>query len=97
VKVLMEDNVVFIGNKPPMSYVFAVVTQFKAGAVEVIVKARGKLISRAIDVIEILKNKFMSDIKIKSIQTSTDALKNEKGDVNVSVITITLGKDDKRE
>ena len=89
---LMEDNVVFIGNKPPMSYVFAVVTQFKAGTGEVIVKARGKLISRAIDVIEILKNKFMSDIKIKSIQTSTEALKNEKGDVNVSVIAITLGK-----
>jgi len=92
----MEDNIVFIGNKPPMSYVFAVETQFKAGANEVIVKARGKLISRAIDVIEILKNKFMLDIKIKDIHTSTEALKNEKGDVNVSVIAITLGKDDKK-
>lgn len=87
-----SDNIVFIGNKPPLSYVFAVVTQFKAGASEVIVKARGKLISRAIDVIEILKNKFMTDAKVASIETSTEALKNEKGDVNVSVIAITLKK-----
>ncbi|MFA5333729.1 MAG: DNA-binding protein Alba [Candidatus Nanoarchaeia archaeon] len=86
------DNIVFIGNKPPLSYVFAVVTQFKSGVSEVIIKARGKLISRAVDVVEILKNKFMNEVKIKSIETSTEALKNEKGDVNVSVITITLAK-----
>ncbi|MFA5333766.1 MAG: DNA-binding protein Alba [Candidatus Nanoarchaeia archaeon] len=86
------DNIVFIGNKPPLSYVFAVVTQFKSGVSEVIIKARGKLISRAVDVIEILKNKFMNEVKVKSIETSTEALKNEKGDVNVSVITITLTK-----
>lgn len=87
-----EDNIVFIGNKPPLSYVFAVVTQFKSGVSEVIIKARGKLISRAVDVIEILKNKFMNEVKINKIETSTEALKNEKGDVNVSVITITLAK-----
>jgi archaea-specific DNA-binding protein len=87
-----EDNIVFIGNKPPLSYVFAVITQFKSGVSEVIIKARGKLISRAVDVMEILKNKFMSEVKIKSIKTSTEALKNDKGDVNVSVITITLTK-----
>jgi DNA-binding protein len=87
-----EDNIVFIGNKPPLSYVFAVMTQFKAGVSEVVIKARGKLISRAVDVIEILKNKFMNEIKISRIETSTDALKNEKGDINVSVITITLTK-----
>ena len=87
-----SDNIVFIGNKPPLSYVFAVVTQFKAGTPEVIVKARGKLISRAVDVIEILKNKFMGDVKVNKIETSNEALKNEKGDVNVSVITITLKK-----
>ena len=87
-----NDNIVFIGNKPPLSYVFAVMTQFKAGVSEVVIKARGKLISRAVDVIEILKNKFMNEIKINRIETSTDALKNEKGDINVSVITITLTK-----
>jgi DNA-binding protein len=87
-----NDNIVFIGNKPPLSYVFAVMTQFKAGVSEVVIKARGKLISRAVDVIEILKNKFMNEIKINRIETSTDALKNEKGDINVSVITITLNK-----
>jgi len=93
-----SDNIVFIGNKPPLSYVFAVVTQFKSGTNEVILKARGKLISRAVDVIEILKNKFMTDVLVEKITTSTEALKNEKGDVNVSVITIALKKqDDKKQ
>jgi len=87
-----QDNIIFIGNKPPLSYVFAVVTQFKAGTAEVIIKARGKLISRAVDVVEIVKNKFMNDAKVGPIITSTEALKNEKGDVNVSVISITLKK-----
>ncbi|MDD2679174.1 MAG: DNA-binding protein Alba [Candidatus Nanoarchaeia archaeon] len=87
-----KDNIVFIGNKTPLSYVFAVATQFKAGAKEVIIKARGKLISRAVDVAEILKNKFVEEAKVESIITSTEALKNERGDVNVSVISITLKK-----
>lgn len=92
-----KDNIIFIGSKQPLSYVFAIVTQFKAGNDKVIIKARGKLISRAIDVIEILKNKFMNDVKIESIKTSTQALKNERGDVNVSVIEIILSNSEKKE
>ncbi|MBN1923322.1 MAG: DNA-binding protein Alba [Nanoarchaeota archaeon] len=75
-----------------MSYVLAVITQFQNGAKEVTVKARGRVISRAVDVVEILKNKFMNDVKVGKIETSTDIVKGEKGDVNVSVITIPLTK-----
>ena len=32
-----EENVIFIGNKPPMSYVLAVVTQFNSGSNEVVI------------------------------------------------------------
>ena len=44
-----EENVIYVGNKPPMSYVLAVVTQFNSGSTEVVIKARGRAISRAVD------------------------------------------------
>ena len=53
------DNTVFVGKKGTMGYVLAVVTQFNNGAKEVTVKARGKLISRAVDVVEIVRHRFM--------------------------------------
>lgn len=48
----MEENVIFIGSKPVMNYVLAVVTQFNGGADHVSLKARGKAISRAVDTAE---------------------------------------------
>ena len=57
-----DDNIVFVGNKPVMNYVLAVVTQFNNGAAEVIVKARGKAISRAVDTTEIALNRFLQDV-----------------------------------
>jgi len=50
---MIKDNTVFVGNKPVMNYVLAVVTQFNNGAQEVAIKARGKAISRAVDTAEI--------------------------------------------
>ncbi|MCX6663305.1 MAG: RNA-binding protein, partial [Euryarchaeota archaeon] len=44
-----EENVIYVGNKPPMSYVLAVVTQFNSGSTDVVIKARGRAISRAVD------------------------------------------------
>ena len=41
---MIKDNTVFVGNKPVMNYVLAVVTQFNNGANEVAIKARGKAI-----------------------------------------------------
>ena len=57
---VQDDNTVFIGNKPVMNYVLAVVTQFHGGAQEVIIKARGKAISRAVDAAEIALNRFFA-------------------------------------
>lgn len=51
----MEENVIFIGSKPVMNYVLAVVTQFNGGADHVSLKARGKAISRAVDTAEIVR------------------------------------------
>jgi DNA-binding protein len=88
-----QDNVVFIGKKPTMSYVLAVITQFTNGQKEVHIKARGRSISRAVDVAQVVQRRFMSDVKIKKIDIGTEEREVEgKGKVNVSTIDIVLAK-----
>lgn len=79
-------------NKPVMNYVLAVVTQFNNGADEVLIKARGRAISRAVDVEQIAINRFLSDVTTKKIETSTESLSTETGNTNVSAIEIIVGK-----
>ncbi len=88
-----DENVIYVGNKPPMSYVLAVVTQFNTGGSdEVIIKARGRAISRAVDTAEISRNRFIKDAELKDIQIGTESLTNEEEGrtSNVSSIEITL-------
>jgi DNA-binding protein len=88
-----ESNVVFIGKKPAMSYVLACVTQFNDGKNEVILKARGRAISHAVDVAEIVKNKFVTNAEIKNVAIGTEEVESEQGEkLNVSSIEIILGK-----
>jgi len=54
-----NDDVVFVGNKPVMDYVLAVVTQFSSGADNVTIKARSRAISKAVDVMEVVRNRFL--------------------------------------
>lgn len=89
---MTEDNVVFIGNKPVMNYVLAVVTQFNNGAQEVTVKARGKAISRAVDAVEVSRNRFLPDARIKDIKIGTEKIATDRGESNVSTIEIILSK-----
>ncbi len=88
----MSENDIYIGNKPVMSYVLAVVTQFNQGAPEVCIKARGKAISRAVDTAEIVINRFLEDVVKSSIETSTEVVDTESGKTNVSTIEIRLIK-----
>jgi DNA-binding protein len=89
-----DENVKYVGNKPPMSYVLAVVTQFNvSGSDEVVIKARGRSISTAVDTAEIVRNRFITDAKLKEIKISTESLTNEDGRTsNVSSIEIYLTK-----
>lgn len=88
------DNVVFIGRKPTMSYVMAVLTQLnEKGQPEIRIKARGRAISTAVDVAEIVKNKFMKELVYKDIKIGTEELEGEnKEKLNVSTMEIVLGK-----
>ena len=88
-----NENVIYVGNKPPMSYVLAVVTQFNTGGSdEVVIKARGRAISRAVDTAEIVRNRFVKDAKLKDIKIGTESIANEEEGrtSNVSSIEITL-------
>ncbi|KZX16506.1 DNA/RNA-binding protein albA [Methanobrevibacter cuticularis] len=91
---MSEENIVYIGNKPVMNYVLAVVTQMNNGAPEVILKARGRAISRAVDVAEIVRNRFIPDMDIENIDISTEEIAGSDGaNTNVSTIEIHLKKD----
>ena len=87
-----DENVIFVGQKPPMSYVLAVVTQFNtSGSEEVVLKARGRSISTAVDTAEIVRNRFVVDAKLKDITIGTESVTNEEGRTsNVSSIEIIL-------
>jgi DNA-binding protein len=87
-----DENTIYVGNKPPMSYVLAVVTQFNtSGSDEVVIKARGRAISRAVDTAEIVRNRFIVDAQIKEIKIDTESVTNEEGRTsNVSSIEICL-------
>lgn len=90
-----DDNVIFIGEKPFMNYVTGVVIQFTTkGASEVVVSARGKFISRAVDVVEVVRNRFLeNEIQINDISIGSEEFKNKEGkDVRVSTIDIVLEK-----
>jgi DNA-binding protein Alba len=89
-----SENTVYIGNKPLMNYVLAVVTQFNSSP-EVSVKARGKNIARAVDVAEIVRNRYVPQAKVRTIEIGTEKLTGEEGrTANVSSIEIFLTKAD---
>lgn len=83
---------VFIGQKPTMTYVFQVVTQLNSGAGPVVVKARGNAISKAVDVAEVVRRRFLEgQVDVGPISIDTERLVNREGrDANVSSISIPL-------
>ncbi|MEK6845617.1 MAG: DNA-binding protein Alba [Nanoarchaeota archaeon] len=88
-----DDGSVFIGNKPFMNYVTGTVMQFTSrGASEVTIKARGKFISRAVDVAEVARKRFLENsVMVKNIVIDSEEFKNSEGrQVRVSNIEITL-------
>ena len=89
-----SHNTIYIGRKPVMTYVMAVMTAMRDQESEAVLMARGRAISTAVDVAEVVKNQFLSDLIIKDISIGTEELENEDGRIrNVSNISITLAKE----
>jgi DNA-binding protein len=90
---LEQGNVVYIGMKPVMAYCMAAMTALRSEGSEVTLMARGMAISKAVDVAEVVRNKFISGLIVKDIRIGTEQLKSEDGSArNVSNIAITLVK-----
>jgi DNA-binding protein len=87
------ENVIFVGQKNTMNYVLATVLQFSKGSNEVSIKARGRVISKAVDVAEITRVRFLQNkAKVKSIDIGTEEIKEDDRKRNVSTISIVLEK-----
>jgi len=92
---MAEDNTIFIGEKPFMNYVTAVVMQFTTkNAGDIFIKARGKFISRAVDVAEVASKRFLiNQVQVGDIKIDSEEFTNKEGrQVRVSTIEITLAK-----
>ena len=92
---MADDNSIFVGGKPFMNYVTGVVMQFTTkNASEVIIKARGKFISRAVDIAEVSTKRFLvKQVKLKDVKIDSEEFENKEGkQVRVSTIEIILTK-----
>jgi len=86
-----RHNLVIMGVKPIMNYVVACLTLFNDGAETVLVRARGKHISKAVDMVQLLRRIFLKDAVVKDIKVGTDILTRDDGkEAQISIIEITL-------
>jgi DNA-binding protein len=86
-----DPNTIYVGTKPVMSYVLAVITHFNSSDVkEVSLKARGRAITTAVDTAEVVRRKFLKELKAAKITIGTEELQREDGTRNVSTIEIKL-------
>jgi DNA-binding protein len=92
---LKDSNTVYIGRKPTMNYVLAVITNFNSSDTKgVTLKARGRAITTAVDVAEIVNNRFMKDLNVSDITIGTEEIQQEEGGTrNVSTMEIKLKRD----
>lgn len=92
-----KSEIVFIGRKPAMSYVLAVITSLStSNAKEITLKARGRAITTAVDVAEITRSRFIKDLKINKISIGTEEMPPREGENRprmVSTMEITLTKE----
>lgn len=89
---MTDINTVYIGNKPPISYVMALITAFNTPRVDnVVLKARGRAISRAVDVAEIARRRFLRNIHTTKIEIGSEQMPTPDGGTRgVSTIAITM-------
>ncbi len=88
------SNVILVGKKPVMNYVLAALTLLNQGVNEVVVKARGRAISKAVDTVEIVRNRFLpGKVDVKEIKIGSQTVTGQDNrQSRVSTIEITLIK-----
>ena len=88
-----NDNVIFVGSKPLVNYIRGVITQFtRHNAPEVVIKARGKFISKAVDIAEVSKRSLEEKVRVKEIKIASESFEIDGRKTNISTMDIVLTK-----
>ena len=91
---MVQENIIYIGRNPVMAYCLAVMTALKDNKSEVTLMARGRAISKAVDVAEVVRNQFISNLNVKDINIGTEQMETEEGGTrNISNIAISMAKE----
>ena len=86
-----NDNTIFVGSKPLVNYIRGVITQFtKREAGEVVIRSRGKFISKAVDVAEVARRSMEGNIQIKDVKIGSESFESEGKKTNISTMDISL-------
>ncbi|MGC8516511.1 MAG: DNA-binding protein Alba [Candidatus Acidifodinimicrobium sp.] len=89
----MENDTVFVGKKPTMSYVLAILTHINSGHDSITLKARGMLVSKAVDISQIVTRKFSKELKVSNVSIGSEEINDKDGNKRmVSFISIELKK-----
>ncbi len=84
----MLQDVILVGKKPIMSYAMAALMQLTESG-DVTIKARGRALSRAVDVAEVVSKRFLSgNAVVKSVTIGAESV--GEPPKNISTIEIKL-------
>jgi DNA-binding protein len=88
-----EETIIIGSSKPILNYVTACITNFNKGLGSVKVRARGRAINKAVEVVQMVKNRFMSDIHILNIHIDGDNIVGKDGRrLHLPVLEIVLAR-----
>jgi len=87
-----ETKTVIVGqSKPLLNYVTACITMFNSGAEHVVLRARGEAINMAVEVTQVLKKRFVSNVEISNITIDGENVISRDGrQLNLPVLEIEL-------
>lgn len=86
-------NAVLVGKKEINNYVLAVIRLFSEGAEEVVIRARGRNICKAVDTAERVKSMYMKNVVVRNVRIGSEDIVDEAGRRRkVSTIEIVLAR-----
>ena len=93
-KTVSDPNLVIVGTKKPiLNYVTACITAFNSGEQKIKLRARGKAINNVVEVSNLLKNKFINNVKIADIKINGEEVIAPDGkNIRLPFMEITLNK-----
>ncbi len=88
-----QETVVLVGKKPMVNYVLSIIEAFTNNpSSDVVIKARGNAICKAVDAVSTVKNRYFKDVVVKSFRAEYEEVKGEKGPVKLPAIEIVIGR-----